>query len=137
MAFWTKKTDVSSTNTSSTQKKQSQDFFYSGVKQESKGLFDRKTETLIDGNSALERFGQVRSALGTGTVIQGKLTFDTPVRIDGKLSGEIFSTAALIVGREGVIDASVDVTTLIVLGAIKGPIRASERAEVYSGGSLE
>ena len=58
----------------------------------------------------IERFGpSLRSALGPGTVIRGKLSFDTPVRIDGKLSGEITSTSAVIVGPQGVLDAKIDV----------------------------
>jgi len=84
-----------------------------------------------------KRFGTVRSALGPGTVIQGKLAFYTPVQIDGQLSGEIFSTKALIVGREGKIDAKVDVASLIVMGEVKGIISCSERLELLSPGVVE
>lgn len=84
----------------------------------------------------LERYGKLRSALGPGTVIQGKLSFDTPVRIDGKLGGEIFSSKALIVGPQGVIDAKVEVAALIVMGRVTGTIRASERIEVMAGAKI-
>ncbi len=84
-----------------------------------------------------ERFGKARSALGEGTVIQGKLSFDTPVRIDGKLSGEIFSSKVLIVGPSGHIDASIEAASLVILGSVKGTISASERVELWSGASLE
>lgn len=84
-----------------------------------------------------QRHEKVRSALGPGTVIQGKLSFDTPVRIDGKLSGEVFSSRALIVGKTGQIDATVDVASLIVYGAVRGKIRATEKIEIYEGGSVE
>ncbi|MCB0311308.1 MAG: polymer-forming cytoskeletal protein, partial [Bdellovibrionales bacterium] len=83
------------------------------------------------------RFGTIRSALSEGTVIQGKLTFDTPVRIDGKLSGEIFSSEALIVGEKGSIDAQVEVNALIVMGRVKGDIIAKERVELMAGGVIE
>ncbi|MCO6432590.1 MAG: polymer-forming cytoskeletal protein [Deltaproteobacteria bacterium] len=84
-----------------------------------------------------QRHEKVRSALGPGTVIQGKLSFDTPVRIDGKLSGEVFSSRALIVGKSGQIDANVEVASLIVYGSVKGSIRATEKVEIYEGGSLD
>ena len=87
--------------------------------------------------SVEERFGYVRSALGKGTVIQGKLSFDNPVRIDGKLGGEIFSTDTLIVGPDGIIDAQLKVKSLIVMGTVKGTINAAERVELLSGGKLE
>lgn len=85
----------------------------------------------------LERFGVVRSALGPGTVIQGKLSFDTPVRIDGKLSGEIFSSDALIVGEKGSVEAQVEVATLVVLGQVKGQVTARKGVYVMAGGRLE
>jgi cytoskeletal protein CcmA (bactofilin family) len=84
-----------------------------------------------------ERFGKARSALGEGTVIQGKLSFDTPVRIDGKLSGEIFSSKVLIVGPSGHIDATIEAACLVILGSVKGTITASERVELWAGASLE
>jgi cytoskeletal protein CcmA (bactofilin family) len=70
----------------------------------------------------------VRSALGKGTVIQGKLSFDTPVQIDGKLKGEVFSTDTLIVGEAGEIDADIDVRSLVVYGKVKGSVRVKEEA---------
>lgn len=84
-----------------------------------------------------ERFGKARSALGEGTIIQGKLSFDTPVRIDGKLSGEIFSSKVLIVGPAGLIDAKIEVAALIVLGSVKGDITATERVEIWTGATVE
>lgn len=87
--------------------------------------------------SGFDRFGKLRSALGPGTVIQGKLSFDTPVRIDGKLSGEIFSSEAIIVGAGGSIEGDIEVASLIVLGLVRGKVTAHQRVEVLSGGRLE
>lgn len=100
-----------------------------------KGLFERKGE--VNAQAAVDRYGKVRSALDGGTVIQGKLTFDTPVRIDGKLTGEIFSSSTLIIGPTGVVDATVEVASLVVLGSLKGSVKVSDRIEVYSHGSVE
>lgn len=87
--------------------------------------------------SGFDRFGKLRSALGPGTVIQGKLSFDTPVRIDGKLSGEIFSSEAIIVGAGGSIEGDIEVASLIVLGLVRGKVTAHQRVEVLNGGRLE
>lgn len=86
--------------------------------------------------AGFDRFGKLRSALGPGTVIQGKLSFDTPVRIDGKLSGEIFSSQAIIVGATGSVEGDIDVASLVVLGVVRGKVRA-QRVEVLKGGRLE
>lgn len=84
-----------------------------------------------------QRFGKTRSALGEGTVIQGKLSFDTPVRIDGRLSGEILSSRALIVGASGRVDATIEAATLIILGHVSGKVSATERVELWAGAKLE
>lgn len=78
----------------------------------------------------------VRSVLSEGTVINGRLTFDTPVKIDGKLSGEVFSSDVLVVGKTGKIDAKIDVQTLVVQGQVSGEVRARDTIEVVEGGVL-
>lgn len=83
-----------------------------------------------------ERFGKASSALALGTVVQGKLSFDTSVRIDGHLKGELISSKTVIVGSEGVVDAKMDVDVLIVLGRVKGEVKAS-RVEIIAGGQVE
>lgn len=83
------------------------------------------------------RFDKVRSALGPGTVIQGKLSFDTPVRIDGKLAGEVFSSDTLIVGPSGSIDAQIDAAHLVVMGVVRGTIKVSGKIELLAGGRIE
>lgn len=87
--------------------------------------------------SPLEQYGHVKSALGPGTSIQGKLSFDTPVRIDGHLSGQVQSSQSLLVGKSGRIEATIVTRALIIEGAVKGQIEAKERVEVLPGGSLE
>ena len=79
---------------------------------------------------------RVRSALGAGTVVQGKLSFDTSVQIDGKLLGEVYSSRTLVVGKTGSVDALINVATLVVEGQISGRIVARERVEVRPGGVL-
>jgi len=84
------------------------------------------------------RFGtNVRSALGPGTVINGKLSFDAPVRIDGVLKGEVTSTSTLIVGEQAVVDADIRVGSLIVLGHVEGPVHAEDLVEIKRGGAIE
>jgi cytoskeletal protein CcmA (bactofilin family) len=81
--------------------------------------------------------GQLKTALGSGTVIQGKLTFDAPVRIDGTLNGEVYSTSTLVVGNSGTIRANVEVGSLITYGHVIGPVHASEVVEIRRGGRIE
>jgi cytoskeletal protein CcmA (bactofilin family) len=85
----------------------------------------------------LRRFGRIRSALSPGTVIQGKLSFDSPVRIDGKLSGEIFSSQVLLIGSSGLVDAGIEAETVVVLGKLKGSLKAKSRVEIFPGAEVD
>jgi len=109
----------------------------SGMPQAARAEAASSGERSSNAEFSMDKFGKVRSALGSGTVIQGKLSFDTPVRIDGKLSGEIFSSNALIVGESGVIEAQVEAASLIILGKVKGTVKVTERIELHAGGVLE
>jgi cytoskeletal protein CcmA (bactofilin family) len=81
--------------------------------------------------------GNIRSALGTGTVIEGTFRFDSPVRIDGSLKGEVSSSSVLIVGEEACVEANIEVGSLIVLGNVEGTIEANELIEIRGEGKLE
>jgi cytoskeletal protein CcmA (bactofilin family) len=84
------------------------------------------------------RFGEnVRSALGPGTVVEGKFSFDEPVRIDGSLTGEVTSTSALIVGENATVNANIKVGSLVIFGQVTGPVQADDLIEIKAGGHLD
>jgi cytoskeletal protein CcmA (bactofilin family) len=95
------------------------------------------SSTKIGADSPLEVYGKVKSMFGSGTSIQGKLSFETSVRIDGNLSGEVTSTQALLVGKGGRIEAKIDTRVLAVEGVVKGPVVAKEKIEIFPGGVIE
>ncbi len=80
---------------------------------------------------------RVRCALGVGTSINGKLSFDTSVQIDGKMKGELFTSKTLIVGSSGVVEAQLDASCLIISGRVKGTIKVADKLEIKAGGVLE
>ncbi len=84
-----------------------------------------------------EEAAPIRTAFSAGTVIQGKLSFDTPVKIEGQLSGELFSTSTIVVGEQGTLDARCEVESLVVYGRVKGKVQAHKRIEVFAGAVLE
>lgn len=106
--------------------------------QNSPGEATRQSSPAQSGDlSSDPSLGKVRSALSAGTVIQGKLSFDTPVRIDGKLSGEVFSSKVLIIGETAQIQATLEAASLIIMGKVTGDIKATEKIQVCKGAVLE
>jgi cytoskeletal protein CcmA (bactofilin family) len=76
--------------------------------------------------------GEINTLLGRGSEFEGKLTFEGTVRIDGKLSGEIFSEDVLVVGEGATVSAEIDVGVIIVEGTVTGNIRAKRAVELHA-----
>lgn len=79
---------------------------------------------------------EINAFLGSGTVYHGKLTFQGAVRIDGEFTGEITSEGSLIVGKDAVIEGTLNVGELVLSGSFTGEARASRRVTVHRTGSF-
>lgn len=74
--------------------------------------------------------------IGKGMVIEGKMSFDDTVRIDGTFKGEISAAGTLVVGDGGYVEGDVKVGSAIVTGDVKGMLEASARVELRSPGRV-
>ena len=81
--------------------------------------------------------GEINTLLGRGSEFEGKLTFEGTVRIDGKLSGEVFSDDVLVVGEGAVVQAEIDVGEIIIQGTVNGNIRAKRGIEIHAPGRVK
>jgi cytoskeletal protein CcmA (bactofilin family) len=81
--------------------------------------------------------GEINTLLGRGSEFEGKLTFEGTVRIDGKLSGEIFSDDVLVVGEGAELHAEVDIGEIIIQGTVVGNIRAKRSVEIHAPGRVK
>lgn len=81
--------------------------------------------------------GEINTLLGRGSEFEGKLTFEGTVRIDGKLSGEVFSDDVLVVGEGAVVNAEIDVGEIIIQGTVIGNIRAKRGIEIHAPGRVK
>ncbi|MBW2090621.1 MAG: polymer-forming cytoskeletal protein [Deltaproteobacteria bacterium] len=74
--------------------------------------------------------------VGLGTEFHGKLTFEGVVRLDGRFSGEIYSSGTLIIGETAHVNAEINVDTIIVSGEVHGNIKAKNRVEFHAPAKL-
>lgn len=79
---------------------------------------------------------QLNGLLDRGCSFEGKLMFDGTVQINGEFRGEIFSDGTLVVGSEANINATIQVDTLIVDGAVQGLVEAKRKIELHRGSRL-
>jgi cytoskeletal protein CcmA (bactofilin family) len=81
--------------------------------------------------------GEINTLLGRGSEFEGKLTFEGTVRIDGKLSGEIFSDDVLVVGEGAEVRANIEIGEIIVQGTVIGNIHAKRAIELHAPGRVK
>ena len=81
--------------------------------------------------------GEINTLLGRGSEFEGKLTFEGTVRIDGLLSGEVFSDDVLVVGEGATVKAEIDVGEIIIQGTVIGNIRAKRAIEIHAPGRVK
>lgn len=79
----------------------------------------------------------VTTLLGKGSEFEGKLSFEGTVRVDGKLTGEIFTDDVLIVGEGAEVNAEITVGSIIIQGTVHGNITAKRSVEIHSPGRVK
>lgn len=75
--------------------------------------------------------------IAAGTRLQGAVTGDTELRIDGEVAGEVRIEAMVTVGPEGVVTGPITAQIVRIGGRVVGEVSASDRVEVSPSGSLE
>jgi len=74
--------------------------------------------------------------LDAGSHMNGELRFENEFRIQGKLTGSVVSEGKLVVGEGGDVEGDVRVRQAIVVGTVRGTLRATERVEIAASGKV-
>ena len=86
------------------------------------------------GNNFIEDGAFVNSIVGEGTKLKGELELNGLLRIDGDFSGTIKTNGKVLVGKNGRVQCTITASTVVVGGAMKGNICASEKVIIFSSG---
>jgi cytoskeletal protein CcmA (bactofilin family) len=79
---------------------------------------------------------ETQSFVGPGAFFEGKLSFSGVVQIDGHVRGDIRADGILVVGPSGVVEAEVEVASVIIRGTVVGQVSAKDRVEVHPTGRI-
>ncbi len=74
--------------------------------------------------------------IGSTIVIDGEITGNEPLVIQGTVKGRIALQESLFVENSGVVEADVTSENIEISGAVTGNIAASERVEIKSDGRM-
>ncbi|MEJ2721064.1 MAG: polymer-forming cytoskeletal protein [bacterium] len=81
--------------------------------------------------------GSLNSILGPGCKVKGNIELQGTIRIDGEFEGDIKCPDTLIIGKSGLVKASVDVKNAVIGGKLLGNIQANNKIELQTGSHVE
>lgn len=73
-----------------------------------------------------------QNILGFGTVLIGNIVCEGPIRIDGKLEGNIESTSKVIIGKSGEVFGEIKAQNIDIEGRFDGKIFSEEIINIKS-----
>ena len=75
--------------------------------------------------------------LDSGSSFEGRVVFTGVVRIDGHFRGDASSDGTLVVGESGVVEADLELATLVVHGTFRGTVCAKDIVEIAATAVVE
>jgi cytoskeletal protein CcmA (bactofilin family) len=83
----------------------------------------------------------IATLIGAGTTVTGDMDFRGGLHLEGRIVGDVRgepgSAATLTIGKEGVIEGSVSVDTLVLNGTVRGDVTGRERVELGTTATVE
>lgn len=76
------------------------------------------------------------TVIGKSIVIDGEISGDEPVVVEGTVKGKISLDSSVTVASGAVVEADVETHQIEVSGQVTGNITASERVEISSEGKM-
>ena len=74
--------------------------------------------------------------ISAGTKLAGDLCLSDDLHVDGRIEGDVFSEAGVVIGAEGGLSGRIEASSVVVSGSVDGSIKAG-RLEIIAGGSVK
>ena len=89
-------------------------------------MLGKKDESMISGS------GDLNTLIGKGSVLEGKITVSSNVRVDGKIKGDLKTNDSLVIGKQGEIEGEITAKNTVVGGKVVGKINAQGKVVLES-----
>ncbi len=88
-------------------------------------------------NTQSERFAPINATLiSPGTVLNGDVSSDNDLRIDGHINGNVTSLAKIIIGATGFVEGTVEAQNADISGHVLGNLTIAELVQLRSGSEV-
>lgn len=75
--------------------------------------------------------------VGANTMLKGIFRYTGTVRIDGRIEGEIHADGALLIGKNAIIQASINARSIVSCGKVTGDVIATENIKLLAPAVLK
>lgn len=89
------------------------------------------------GSSEIVRSGELNTIVGKGSKLQGNLTVQNSLRVDGHITGNVQSTDTVIVGKEGRVKGEIQAKDVLIAGTVRGQVFAENKVYLESKSIIE
>jgi cytoskeletal protein CcmA (bactofilin family) len=76
------------------------------------------------------------TVIGQGIIVEGEISADDEVVIQGTVRGRITGRDAVVVEQGAVVEADVTASSLVIGGHITGNVSVADRIDLQAGGRL-
>ncbi len=76
--------------------------------------------------------GDLNTIIGKGARLQGTLTVENGIRIDGIIKGNVSTNDSLVIGKQGEIDGDLTAKNAVIGGKVVGKINVSGKVVLES-----
>ena len=90
-----------------------------------------------DKKGSVTNSGTSSNLLVRGTRVEGKISTESDIRIDGKLVGELMSKGKVIIGPSGEIRGDIDCQNAVIEGHFSGNLVVHELLQVKESAHIE
>jgi cytoskeletal protein CcmA (bactofilin family) len=78
----------------------------------------------------------VKTVIGDGTMVEGKLISQTGMRIEGEISGDIECAGDIVVGEKGIVKSNIIARDVIIAGQVYGHVQTKGKLTILKTGQL-
>ncbi len=79
---------------------------------------------------------ELNTIIGKSSVVNGKISIQNSIRIEGKIIGEVISSGTVTIGSKGEVEGDIIGIVAIIGGKVKGSVRAEEKIVLESNSIL-
>ncbi|MFH1540298.1 MAG: polymer-forming cytoskeletal protein [Elusimicrobiota bacterium] len=79
-----------------------------------------------------ETIGKIETIIAKGTKVEGDITSDGTIRVDGEILGHILKATGVIVGKTGKVGGNLNAEDVAVGGEVSGNVTVLNTLELFS-----